>query len=63
LDVPRGQKEEEGRWVKEGAELVNARVKNLNVRGSVVDVREGGCVRRFEVDGEAGVKVKKIRKV
>ncbi|MEK5334528.1 DNA translocase FtsK [Bacillus sp. FSL M8-0166] len=60
LDVPPAQKEEDGTWVKERAELLNATLKNFNVRASVVHVTQGPSVTRFEVHPEPGVKVNKI---
>ncbi|GLF90172.1 DNA translocase SftA [Bacillus safensis] len=60
LDVPPAQKEEDGAWVKERAELLNATLKNFNVRASVVHVTQGPSVTRFEVHPEPGVKVNKI---
>lgn len=60
LDVPPAQKEEDGTWVKERAELLNATLKNFNVRASVVHMTQGPSVTRFEVHPEPGVKVNKI---
>ncbi|PCK20487.1 cell division protein FtsK [Bacillus pumilus] len=60
LDVPPAQKEEDGTWVNERAELLNATLKNFNVRASVVHVTQGPSVTRFEVHPEPGVKVNKI---
>lgn len=60
LDVPPAQKEEDGTWVKERADLLNATLKNFNVRASVVHVTQGPSVTRFEVHPEPGVKVNKI---
>ncbi|MDR0126511.1 DNA translocase FtsK [Bacillus zhangzhouensis] len=60
LDVPPAQKEEDGAWVKERAELLNATLKNFNVRANVVHVTQGPSVTRFEVHPEPGVKVNKI---
>ncbi|MFS3914500.1 DNA translocase FtsK [Bacillus australimaris] len=60
LDVPPAQKEEDGEWVKERAELLNATLKNFNVRANVVHVTQGPSVTRFEVHPEPGVKVNKI---
>ncbi|WP_428830656.1 DNA translocase FtsK [Bacillus altitudinis] len=60
LDVPPAQKEEDGTWVKERAELLDATLKNFNVRASVVHVTQGPSVTRFEVHPEPGVKVNKI---
>ncbi|WP_442895651.1 DNA translocase FtsK [Bacillus sp. FJAT-53060] len=60
LDVPPAQKEEDGTWVNERAELLNATLKNFNVKASVVHVTQGPSVTRFEVHPEPGVKVNKI---
>ncbi|OLP65913.1 DNA translocase SftA [Bacillus pumilus] len=60
LDVPPAQKEEDGTWVNERKDLLNATLKNFNVKASVVHVTQGPAVTRFEVHPEPGVKVNKI---
>ncbi|MGE6628840.1 DNA translocase FtsK [Bacillus sp. NPDC077027] len=60
LDVPPAQREEDGAWVDERKELLNATLKNFNVRANVVHVTQGPSVTRFEVHPEPGVKVNKI---
>ncbi len=60
LDVPPRSSENDGEWLKNQRELLDATLVNFNVRAHVVGVTKGPAVTRFEVQPEPGVKVNKI---